>query len=346
MQLKRIIASCTLVACILTAVGCEKTDIHEIKPIPKELYQKTISESVVVQKGDMEPELKLKLTQNALRYTTYSVDLPDLEFSELKVSVGDYVKAGQVLVVFKSDKLKKEVDKAREDLDNAKLLLEHTQKMKEIKYDPEKPDDKDNKAILEGYDRDIAALNDDIKYYEIILSEKQRELDKCIIKAKEDGIITFVSNAISNGIVSPGADLITEAAGDVGFYCEVKEEGFEFEVDSVYRAVSPTMDFDVKITGVEETESGSTLIYLKPVSDEVVYVSGEKFEITIPKEKILDVVYVEKAYVLKDADERYYVNVLDENGFKVPTYVEVDAFVEDKAIIKSGLEGGEEVCAR
>ena len=47
-----------------------------------------------------------------------------------------------------------------------------------------------------------------------------------------------------------------------------------------------------------------------------------------------------------DADERYYVNVLDENGFKVPTYVEVDAFVEDKAIIKSGLEGGEEVCAR
>ena len=67
---------------------------------------------------------------------------------------------------------------------------------------------------------------------------------------------------------------------------------------------------------------------------------------SIPKEKILDVVYVDKNYVLTDSDGRYYVNVLDENGFKVPTFVEVDTIVEGKAIIKSGLEGGEEVCAR
>ena len=41
----------------------------------------------------MQPTIRLKLTQNSLRYYNYSVDLDDLEFGQLNVANGDYVKA-------------------------------------------------------------------------------------------------------------------------------------------------------------------------------------------------------------------------------------------------------------
>ena len=101
--------SCALASCLLLLGGCEKVDIHEIKPIPKEIYQKTIAESTVVSRVDMQPVIRLKLTQNSLRYYNYSIDIENLEFSELRVSNGDFVKEGQVLVVFKSEKIEKQI---------------------------------------------------------------------------------------------------------------------------------------------------------------------------------------------------------------------------------------------
>lgn len=345
MRPKKIIASIMLASFITLLAGCEKTDIHEIETIPKDIYQKTDPETFEVHRGDMQPTIKLKLSQNSLRYHTYSVDVDNLEFSELNISVGDYVKAGQVLVVFKSDDFQKKLEASREELEKDKLLLEHTKKLKSIYVDPNKPDDENNKALEERYNSSIAMLEDDIKLKNIEVAERQRDLDKCIIRAKEDGIITFVSNAIDNGIVVANTDLITQASGDVGFYTESKDD-FEFEVGMVYKATSPTMEFDVEITRIEENQSGSKSLYFKPVSDDIVYVSTEKFEVIVPKEIIKDVVYVDEKVVYKTTDERNYVFVVDENGFKIPVYVEVDAVVEGMAIIKKGLEGNEEVAAR
>ncbi len=345
-HLKGIIA-CTLASSVmLLAVGCEKTDIHEIDPLVKEIYQKTIPESVVVQKGDMQPIIRLKLNQNSLRYYNYNVDVEDLEFSELLVSSGDYVKAGQVLCVLKSEKIEKALKDAQETLETDKMLLEHTKKLKEINVDPDKPDDEANKLLAETYDRNIAALEDDIRLKTIEVAESQRDLDKCVIKAREDGVITYVSDAIKNGVVVLKADLFTEACGDVGFFTEYKEDDYEFEVGQVFEASSPTMQFDVTITRIEENQSGSLTIYFMPVSDDVVYVSNEKFEVIIPKETIKDVVYVEERLVYKTSDGRNFVYVLNEDGFKEPVYVKVSMVVEGMAIIENGLEGGEEVTAK
>ena len=345
-HIKGIIA-CTLASSLmLISVGCEKTDIHEIDPIIRETYQKTIPETVEVQKGDMQPVIRLKLNQNSLKYYNYSVDVEDLEFSELKVSTGDYVRAGQVLCVLKSEKIEKALKEATEALETDKMLLEHTKKLREIDVDPDKPDDENNKKIAEMYDRTIANLEDDIRLQTIRVAESQRDLDSCIIKARDDGVITYVSDAIKNGVVVLKSDLFTEACGDVGFFTEYKEDDYDFEVGQVFEAASATMQFDVKITRIDENESGSITIHFMPVSEDVLYVSNEKFEVIIPKEKIKDVVYLEERLVYTATNGRQFVYVVDESGFKNPVYVEVDMVVEGMAIIKSGLEGGEEVTAK
>ncbi|MBP5529532.1 MAG: efflux RND transporter periplasmic adaptor subunit [Lachnospiraceae bacterium] len=345
------IISCAVLSFAVLLTGCEKTDIHKIDPIPKELYQKTIPETFVVQKGDMQPTIRLKLTQNSLRYYNYSVDLDDLEFGELNVANGDYVKAGQVLCVLKSDKIQKKVDDARETLEKDRLLLEHVKKLKSIEFDPEKTDSNmeefaGNIALGKMYDDQIVAIEDDIKLKQIELSESQRDLDKCIVKAREDGVITYVSEAISNGVVVKGRDILTEASGDVGFYTEAKNTDYEFEIGAVYKAQSPTMEFDVEITEIEENTTGSKTLHFEPVSDDVVYVSSEKFEVIIPLEAIKDVVYLEERLVYTASNEKRFVYLVDENGFKNPVYVEVGPVVDGNIIITSGLKGGEEVAAK
>ena len=345
------IISCAVLSFAVLLSGCEKTDIHKIDPISKELYQKTIPETFIVQRGDMQPTIRLKLTQNSLRYYNYSVDLDDLEFGELNVANGDYVKEGQVMCVLKSDKIEKRVADARETLEKDQLLLEHVKKLKSINFDPEKTDPKveeyaANIALGKTYDDQIVAIEDDIKLKQIELSESQRDLDKCIVKAREDGVITYVSDAIANGVVVKGKDILTEASGDVGFYTEVKNTDYEFEVGAVYKAQSPTMEFDVEITEIEENTTGSKTLHFKPVSDDVVYVSTEKFEVVIPLEKMRDVVYVEERLVYTAVNEKRFVYLVDENGFRDPAYVEVDSVVDGMAIISSGLEGGEEVAAK
>ena len=345
------IISCAVLSFAVLLSGCEKTDIHKIDPISKELYQKTIPETFIVQRGDMQPTIRLKLTQNSLRYYNYSVDLDDLEFGELNVANGDYVKEGQVMCVLKSDKIEKKVADARETLEKDQMALEYVKKLKNIYFDPEKvdPEMKEfeaNIALGKSYDDRIAAIEDDIKLKQIELYESQRDLDKCIVKAREDGVITYVSDAIANGVVVKGKDILTEASGDVGFYTEVKNTDYEFEVGAVYKAQSPTMEFDVVITEIEENTTGSKTLHFKPVSDDVVYVSTEKFEVVIPLEKMRDVVYIEERLVYTAVNEKRFVYLVDENGFRDPTYVEVDSVVDGMAIISSGLEGGEEVAAK
>ena len=345
------IISCAVLSFAVLLTGCEKTDIHKIDPISKELYQKTIPETFVVQRGDMQPTIRLKLTQNSLRYYNYSVDLDDLGFGELNVVNGDYVKAGQVLCVFKSDKIEKRVAEARETLEKDQMLLEHVKKLKSINFDPEKTDPEvkeyaGNIALGKTYDDQIAAIEDDIKLKQIEVSESQRDLDKCIVKAREDGVITYVSEAIANGVVVRGKDILTEASGDVGFYTEARNTDYEFEVGAVYKAQSPTMEFDVEITEIEENATGSHTLHFKPVSDDVVYVSTEKFEVIIPLEKMKDVVYVDEKLVYTAVNDKKFVYLVDENGFRDPVYVEVGSVVDGMAVITSGLKGGEEVAAK
>ena len=203
-----------------------------------------------------------------------------------------------------------------------------------------------NIAIGKAYDDQIASIEDDIKLKEIELMESQRDLDKCIVKAREDGVITYVSEAIANGVVIKGKDILTEASGDVGFTTEVKNSDYEFEVGAVYKAQSPTMEFDVEITQIEENNTGTKTLHLKPVNDDVGYVSSEKFEVVIPLETMKDVVYVEERYVYTAVNEKRFVYVVDENGFRNPVYVEVDSVVDGMAVIKSGLKGGEEVAGK
>ena len=345
--------SIALVASFAFLAGCESRDIHELQTITKTTYQRTISDTTTVQKGDIQPELNLKLTQNSLKYYNYQIDLANLELDKINVSVGDYVKAGEPLIVFKSEKLQKEIDEKQEKLANDQMLLDYTQKQLDILLNKEKEDNPSGEPIEEDkrdprikvYENRIIDINEDIKLRTVELGDKQREYDKCIIRAEEDGTITFVSTALNNGIVTPNKDLITQVCGQVGFSAEIKDD-YVFEEGMVFTATSLNMEFDVTVYAIETSERGTPVVYFKPISEDILYTGNEKFEIHVQKELVKDVVYVEEAAINEAVDGRTFVYVVNEEGFENPTYVEVSSIMDGNAVISKGLQAGEEVALK
>ena len=63
----------------------------------------------------------------------------------------------------------------------------------------------------------------------------------------------------------------------------------------------------------------------------------------IEKPVVKNVVYVNKKAVFVGSDEKSYVYVVDDQGYRSAVQVEVGATVDDKTIITTGLKAGEQV---
>lgn len=342
MQKSRITKIFAIALASLLFTGCNEKVESELATVQNNPYIKNEYETVTVQKGDMQPEFEINLVQTAMVYYNYTIEGEDLELEKINVSVGDYVKAGQELVSFKSEELEKKVKKLEEEVEQNKLLLEHVKRQREINVDENNTTDEANKELKEKYDYQIKLLEDNIALSNIYLSEGRRELSECKVTAKDNGTISYVSNALINGVVVPGSQIITEVSGDVDFYAEVTEN-YEFNVGDVFVAESPKMECEVCVTKVEDNDQRSVTVYFSPVSADAVFVSGENFVITIKKDNLKDVVYVNKNTLYKDKNGEQYVYVVNEDGYCDARYVTVETIANGMAIITEGLEGGEEV---
>lgn len=343
MKRERLFSAVAVAVSVMMLAGCQETSASKLQEIPRDEYNKISYDTTIVERGDVEPTLIVPLSLQSMEYISYTVDASDVELKEIKVSNGEYVKAGQELVVFESESLEKKVSEQRDDLSQKKMLLEHVKKMRAIDVDESKiADDENVKAIAEKYDLQISMLQDDINVSSIYLTEKEEELKKCKITAKKDGTITFISQNLLNGIVIPSSDMITETCGQVSFSSEIKDD-YPFEIGDIFTAESTNWSYEVVVTEIEDVDGRSRMVYFKPVSPDVVYVGSEKFNITIEKEKLSDVVYVNKNAINKDAKGELYVFVIDGDGFRKVKYVETGTEVEGNVVVLSGLEGGEEV---
>jgi len=347
-RLTAIISSLVLLLC---SFACAKDDFKEEDIIQKELYEKAVIETVSVQKGDIKPQVTFSLTQTPYEQYNYETNIKDPELDTLYVSTGDYVEAGSVLVSFKSEKISKDYNDTKKKLEQDELLLSHTQKIKGIveATDRSKLNSDEIKRLdkkIKEYEDTILLIEEDVRLKKAELSEKQTELDKCYIKAKDSGTITYVNKMLQNGQVPANIDIITQSCGEMLFFTEVNDE-YTFKLDEEFLGKSATMEMNLKVSEInKDEESGVTTVYFKPVNTDITYIENERFTITIEKESINDVLYIDEACVLTAQNGRYYVVLVKDGMYKEARYIEVEGFVDKKAVIKSGLEYGEEVALR
>ena len=153
---------------LLMTTGCSN---EKLDPLVEPRHIEDLSSertTMVVEKGDLVPIFEASATLAGFNETDYRVDsnqIDDMETMyeitghELKVSVGDSVKAGDVLVSFSSKVLDEKLKDNQTKVTEANLEIEHLEKLQAI--DPSL-----------DYSGDIAELNEDIglanKYIEDI----------------------------------------------------------------------------------------------------------------------------------------------------------------------------------
>lgn len=308
-------------ACLLLT-GCGSTR-HEVITMNREPYEKLTYETAEVQKGDLEPELTLKLRAEGYEKITYDATNGELKLDKVHVSVGDRVSKGDLLVSFESESLQQTIDSYEEQCTNNQLLIDHYTRLMEID------------SSLD-YSADIASMRQDMEVAQLYVEEAKEKLARYQIVAEADGTITDMDNSLQNGTFEPGRKLITQVSG-TGKYETERPEGYDFTVGETYTANVGAVSYEIQVA-----EVGDTLITFSPISDMSSVSEADTLELKVKKPVIEDVVYVDSTAV-HEADDSYYVYVIDDEGYREAVFVTVGDRVAKYTIITEGLSGGEKV---
>lgn len=350
--------------CLATFLGgCgEYVETTEVE-IPRKIYQKMEYVTTEVQRGDMKPEVVLKLKAQTADQVKYSVDLLDAEVEEVYVTTGERVEQGQLLVSFKSEKTKKEIEEYSAELEEKQLMLEHFTRMslydlqpreyyvKEKKEYPlyqeqedniNKERDEDNKRRKAvDYDLTIEQLQSDVNLASMYLEEAQARLERCQVRAEEDGVISFISQGLMSGFVEPGAMVMTEITGESS-YVAYTVDNFDFKIGDTFEAEDETTTYKMTVSDVSEESSGTKTIVFIPDTTLLDPPDDDSLVMTIQKQLLKDVVYVDAKAVNKVGDMNI-VYLVSPEGFLDAREVELGDPVDDMIVIKSGLDGNEKV---
>jgi len=344
---------------VLNLVGCSGENGSALLPIAKESYQKVDYKTVEVERGDVEPTLKLKLKPQTVDQINYSVELADIEIDEVNVSVGDHVKKGQVMVSFKSETIRKNITKYESELKKTKLLLEHYQKLMEVdtqdkvytgmrqkdidRIYAEKNESEVNKKA--NYEVEIQKLSEDVAMAQMYLSEEKQRLAECQVVAENDGVVIYVSKNLMSGYVEPGVRILSEVCGE-SCYAASTEDDYDFKMGDIFEAEEGENTYEMRVIEIKPNDEGGRYIFFEMVNDTVDPSNAKILDMSVKKETLKDVVTVSKKAVTQKEDGTAFVFVVDENGFLEPRYVKVGETVDDKLVIKEGLRGTEKVAVR
>lgn len=312
----------TLSVLLLTGCGSSKQEVVAVDRAP---YEKLSYETTEVKRGDLEPEITLKLKEEGYEKINYKETNPELQLDTVHVKVGAHVEKGDVLVSFHSESIQSTIDSYEEQINQNQLLIDHYTRLMQI-------DDSVD------YGPDIARMQSDMEVAALYIAEAEEKLARYQIVAEQAGTITEMNSYLQSGIYEPG-NLITEICG-TGNYEAKLPEGYEFQVGERYMA-----EVGINTCELEVSEVTEETVIFTPVSDMSSVMAGQDLSMTIKQEALHDAVYV-KASAVEEVDDNYFVYVLDENGYREAVPVTIGERVGEYRLITEGLSGGEKVTLR
>lgn len=305
---------------LLSGCGAAEQSVVTIERTP---YEKLSYETTEVKRGNLVPEISLKLEQEGYEKINYQATGKDLELDTVYVSVGDHVEKGDILVSFRSESVQEIIDTYEEQREQNQLLIDHYTRLMQIDTGLD-------------YGGDIEALQNDIGIANLYIEEAQEKLSRYQIVAEKSGTITKMDAYLQNGVFMPDKQLITQVCG-TGNYLTEKPEGYEFTPGDIYTAEAGINAYELKVSEVTENS-----VIFTPVSDMSAVAEGSTLQMTVKQPEVTDAVYV-NANAVKEVDGAYYVYLLNENGYREAVSVTVGDCVGEYRIITDGLSGGEKV---
>lgn len=311
--------------------GCAVRNQQELI-IARPSYEKLSFQTSQAQRGDLSAAVSLSLTAEGYDEIVYHTSAEELTLGKIHVSVGDRVKKGDVLVSFQSDVLQQTLADYEDEKRQKELLAWHYENLMAI----------DEEA---GYETDIRMLYEDIEVIRLYMEEAENLLKAYRIVAKEDGIITGLSEYLQNDIIRPDMELLTQITG-TGRYLAVVTDADGFAVGDVCFARDGDIEYELCLREILD----KTLIF-EPVSGRSLLSNSETLTLAGKKQEYKDVVYVDRHAVHtiqgnEGEEDTFCVYIMQENGYQRAVFVTPGERVGENLIIREGLNGGEKVVIR
>lgn len=309
--------------------GCDASDKEEEKNTEVTIaeYQKDTYQTVTVQCGTIQPVLTLKLVPDEYEINSYFIHQEMLEVEENNVEKGGRVEAGDVMVYFKADDIEEDIAVYEERRAEDEMLIEHYTKLMKI-----------NKE--EDYSADLKKIKNDLSVANLYIKEQKDRLSGYRLVADKAGIVTFISEELYKGYATAGMAVVKVASGSTNYTASTVDD-YVFHIGDIYKAKYEMAEYEMKVIAVEKKE-GKNVITFEPVSDMTGVAETDELSMDIEKTAISNVTYVEQEAVIT-VEDKNYVYLLDDNGFRQVVPVTVGEVIDGYIIIKDGLKKGEQV---
>lgn len=326
---RQIVCMCIAVMCTFT--GCAPTE-QQVVTVTRPSYEKISYQTAEALRGDLGTSMTVKLITEGYEELLYRAPEDEFTLEEVHVAVGDRVEKGDILVSFASEEIRQKIADYEAEKSQNELLIQHYENLMQVDKDAD-------------YELDIQMLREDIQIAQMYIDEAGKLLAQYQIVAKEDGIITEISEYLQNSVITPGVELITQVTG-TGRYLATASDTELFTVGDVYSVNADEITYELQLAEI----SDGTLIF-KPVSGTSILSVDETYELKLDMPEQKNVVYVNR-YALctirgeEEEEDSYFVYVMEDSGYQRAVFVTPGERIGENIIITEGLNGGEKVVIR
>lgn len=339
--------------------GCGMLPKEEELPIAPLLVEGETEDYVVSQvaRGDVVVEEIIRATYTPSASEKLGFELGDERISKVYVSLGDTVKAGDVLMELDVSRLDEQIQQQQDQIDSLNLRLEHLYETEGVQISQAQLQDAqaaENSVvdwtsrvdeIVGEYSIQAQQIKNSIQVGEQRLAELKQEKKSRQIIASIDGTVTYLYEFQEGERSEEDKKVITLADMSQAMFEVYSENGSLLEIGETYTLTCNDSEYQVVARTAEELEGKGMdvkegTIYLTMVTPDPNLEQGAGGSISIVLEESRNTLYVASSAV-KDMRGESIVYCVDEQGFREMRTVKTGISTSKITEITEGLKEGE-----
>lgn len=341
-------------ACAVTLTGCGtsgdtvKSGISVVREETGAEYRLTTAKT-----GTVTLTENVRAKYFAARQENHGFDATGLYYDQFMVSVGDEVKAGDVLATLDCAELDRQIAQKEAALAELDLSLERNGRLLSLfdQRQGDRPLTADDSARRRGYEIAIRNANDEKAIISTELDQLHSQREGRVITAALDGTVTFVRDVQPGETSVSGRVVITVTDLSSCAFTAAVQYPDALDAEDIYTVTIDGAQYELMLTTAEELgiepepmneKSTLTRIYFAALTPTVNLAADVIGSFTVTVASHDNVVYI-PVDALTTINEATCVYVPNEHGLMVAREVAVGLSTSRYAEITAGLEAGEQV---
>lgn len=332
-----------LTACQMVPVEEELPQAPVIQSYEIEEYQQT-----AVKRGDIYLEKTVHCKYVPANRELLSFPLGGEYIDQVYVMEGQTVQKGELLAELVKSDLEQQIEQREYSLKVLRLKKQQAEELRVLAVAKMEVSDAGAVQIAETNEKyllQIQGLEDSIYIEELRLEELKENLRKRQIYAGINGTVTYLRQSKNGDRSVEGQLFVTLADMDSIAFTVDGEDAAYFPVGTEAIIKSNSKEYAAIVVKPETLGLAATdeqVAYLQLLQPDPTIEDGASGTIKVVLDVAEDALYLEKKAV-KASEGRYYVSVLDEEGWKVTREVKAGLVTNDYIEITEGLKEGDPV---